>query len=128
MLGCKGRITLGAMWSHIQNKEITFCHVFVQLLLIAVDIKNVIKNIDILCCPMYAILLFSSHFDVVFEYMYRSTNHIYAPVFFCRRFDLRFITIHDRFDREKYQVIRWTLIIFTCVCFFFWPIMDENTN
>ena len=31
---------------------------------------------------MYAILLFSSHFDVVFEYMYSSTNHIYAPVFF----------------------------------------------
>ena len=81
MFGCKGRITLGAIWSHIQNKEITFSHVFVQLLLMAVDIKNVIKNIDILCCPMYAILLFSSHFDVVFEYMYRSTNHIY-PVFF----------------------------------------------
>ena len=82
MFGCKGWITLGAIWSHKQNKEITFSHVFVQLLLIAVDIKNVIKNIDILCCPMYAILLFLSHFDVVFEYMYRSTNHIYAPVFF----------------------------------------------
>ena len=62
MFGCKGWITLGAIGSHIQNKEITFCHVFVQLLLIAVDIRP--------------------HFDVVFEYMYSSTNHIYAPVFF----------------------------------------------
>ena len=81
MFGCKGWITLGAMWSHIQNKEITFYHVFVQLLLIAVDIKNVVKNIDTLC-SMYASLLFSPHFDVVCEYMYSSTNHIYAPVFF----------------------------------------------
>ena len=38
--------------------------------------------------------------------------------FLCRRFDLRFITIHDRFDREKYQVIRRNRIIFTCVGFF----------
>ena len=82
MFWCKGRITLGAIWSHIQNKEITFSHVFVQLLLIALDIKNVIKDIDTLCCSMYASLLFSPHFDVVFEYMYSSTNHIYAPVFF----------------------------------------------
>ena len=82
MFGCKGWITLGAIGSHIQNKEIPFCHVFVQLLLITVDIKNVLKSIDTLCCPMYASLLFSSHFDVVFEYMYRSTNQIYAPVFF----------------------------------------------
>lgn len=42
------------------------------------------------------------------------TDHLFD---LCKRFDLRFVVVHDRYDHQQYRVI--PLSVFQCYFFFF---------
>ena len=119
VLGCKGWITLGAMWSHNYRKQRDYilpcvCTVTVDRFRHQKCDKKHRHTLLPHVCQFVVLITF---WCCLWIHVQKYKSYL-CSCFLCRRFDLRFITIHDRFDREKYQVIRWNLIIFTCVFFF----------